>query len=404
MKFLTNKSLLSKAKFMWKTLVVLILSVLLFNPTPALAFNLNNFVNSIKSGDLNQTVNELQKVDLNKIDLNKVDLKQVVDVVNDINNTVNPPANVAPSLDYNKELQSYISKLKVDFDRILDSIRKLSSLPEKEGQESLATIESQLQELQEGQESLATIESQLQELQNYSSSRATQFDTWSSEQEKKYKELLNNINTMYREEQVLTREVKAKEAELPLLERQLGLEGSEYQKAYDEYQRLNREIQDNLVKLRLIRMELDELQFDPFGIKSSFNEDIRELEAKNQSLEPRRNDLKSRFYRISTLRNAVKSKQSELVAKQSRIETLKRNQTKLESDKQKIASAVVLANEMSSFCNKAKEKIDSAKQKSETVTEYADALLSFSDPDILGEIRELEQLIVDLTKNLAWKA
>jgi len=385
MKFLTNKSLLSKTKSMWKTLVVLILSVLLFNPTPALAFNLNNFVNSIKSGDLNQTVNELQKVDLNKIDLNKVDLKQVVDVVNDIRNTVNPPANVAPSLDYNKEIQSYLSKLKVDFNRILDSIRKLSSLPEKEGQESLAAIESQLQELQ-----------------NDSSSRATQFDTWSKEQQQKYKELLNNINTMSQEQKTLENEVKAKEAELPLLERQLGLEGSEYQKAYDEYQRLNREIQDNLGGMRMLRMQLDSaLQFDPLGLKSSVNQDIRKLELQNQSLEPRRNDLKSRFDRISTLRNAVKSKKTEMVAKQSRIETLKRNQTKLENDNQRIGEAVVLSNKMSSFCNMAKNEIDLAKQKLGIVKGYVDVTSSFTDPDTLAETRELDEMLAKLTNKLS---
>lgn len=370
---------------MWKTLVVLILSVLLFNPTPALAFNLNNFVNSIKSGDLNQTVNELQKVDLNKIDLNKVDLKQVVDVVNDIRNTVNPPANVAPSLDYNKEIQSYLSKLKVDFNRILDSIRKLSSLPEKEGQESLAAIESQLQELQ-----------------NDSSSRATQFDTWSKEQQQKYKELLNNINTMSQEQKTLENEVKAKEAELPLLERQLGLEGSEYQKAYDEYQRLNREIQDNLGGMRMLRMQLDSaLQFDPLGLKSSVNQDIRKLELQNQSLEPRRNDLKSRFDRISTLRNAVKSKKTEMVAKQSRIETLKRNQTKLENDNQRIGEAVVLSNKMSSFCNMAKNEIDLAKQKLGIVKGYVDVTSSFTDPDTLAETRELDEMLAKLTNKLS---
>lgn len=384
MKFLTNKSLLSKAKFMWKTLVVLILSVLLFNPTPALAFNLDNFVNSIKSGDLNQTVNELQKVDLNKIDLNKVDLKQVVDVVNDIKNTVNPPANVAPSLDYNKELQSYISKLKVDFNRILDSIRKLSSLPEKEGQESLATIESQLQELQ-----------------NDSSSRATQFDTWSKEQQKKYEELLNNINTMYQEQQVLTREVKAKEAELPIVERELGLEGSKYEEAYNRYKEIDREVQYNLNVTRLIVgfMGLDKPL--PLGFRNPEQEKIREAERKNHELIPVREQLKSQLDRVSQLRNAVESKKAEIRSKQSRIETLERNKTKLESDKQKIASAVVLANKMSSFCNKAENKIDLAKEKLGSVKAYADVVRSFNDSGILGEIRELDEMLAKLTDELS---
>ncbi len=379
MKFLTNKSLLSKAKIVGKTLVVLILSVLLFNPTPVLAFDLNNFLNSIKSGDLNQTVNELQKVDLNKIDLNKVN-----QVVNDIRNTVNPPANVAPSLDYNKELQSYISKLKVDFNRILDSIRKLSSLPEKEGQESLATIESQLQELQ-----------------NNSSSRATQFDTWSKEQQKKYEELLNNINTMYQEQQVLKREVEAKKAELPIVERELGLEGSKYDEAYNRYKEIDREVQYNLNVTRLTAglMGLD--QPLPLGFRTPEQEKIREAERKNHELIPVRDQLKSQLDRVLQLRNAVESKKSELVTKQSRIETLERNKTKLESDRQTIADGAVLATKMSSFCNMAKNEIDLAKQKLGVVKGYVDVTSSFTDPDTLAETRELDEMLAKLTNKLS---
>ncbi|WP_168465476.1 hypothetical protein [Aphanizomenon sp. UHCC 0183] len=338
MKFLTNKSLLSKAKSMWKTIVVLILSVLLFNPTPALAFNLNNFVNSIKSGDLNQTVNELQKVDLNKIDLNKVDLKQVVNVVNDIRNTVNPPANVAPSLDYNKELQSYLSKLKVDFNRILDSIRKLSSLPEKEGQESLAAIESQLQELQ-----------------NDSSSRAKQFDTWSSEQEKASKKILNDINNMYQEQETLKKQVKEYEAEIPLLE--------------EEAAQADKQFFQNLIG-----------NLDGTGTIYVDRDLLNKASAKSEEL-----DNKKRY----------------LASIPSRIETLKRNQTKLENDNKKIGEAVVLANKMSSFCNKSEKKIDLAKEKLGIVKAYADVVPSFNDSDILGEISELDEMLAKLTDELS---
>ncbi|MFM6188658.1 hypothetical protein [Planktothrix sp.] len=288
------------------------------------------------------------------------------------------------SANNNQELQSYISKLTVDFKGILKSIQELPNLPEKEGQESLATIDSQLQKLKED-----------------SSNRAKQFDTWSSEQKKKYEELLNNINTMYQEQQVLKREVEAKKAELPMVERELGLEGSKYDEAYNKYEKLNREIQDNLAAARRVRRELDGLTFDPLGLKSSFNEEIRKYEGKNQELEPLRNDLKSRLDRISQLRNAVESKKAELRSKQSRIDTLEQNKTKLESNRQTIAEAAVLATRMSSFCNRAENDINLAKQNIGNVKEYADALSSFSDPDILGEIKDLATLVTNLSNKVS---
>jgi chromosome segregation ATPase len=383
MNFFPSKILLNKVKFMGKTLVVFILSLLLFFPTPALAFNLSGFLNDIQKVDFNKVVNDIQKGDLNQVsnELQKIDFNPVVNL---IKNTVNPPASVDPSIAYNQELQSYISKLTVDFKGILESIQKLPTLPEKEGQESLATIDSQLQKLKED-----------------SSNRAKQFDTWSNEQQKKYQELLNNINTMYQEQEVLKREVEAKKAELPMVERELGLEGSKYDEAYNKYEKLNREIQDNLAAARHVRRELDGLTFDPLGLKSSFNEEIRKYEGKNQELEPLRNDLKSRLDRISQLRNAVESKKAELRSKQSRIDTLEQNKTKLESNKQTIAEAAVLATRMSSFCNKAENDINLAKQNIGNVKEYADALSSFSDPDILGEIKDLATLVTNLSNKVS---
>lgn len=395
MNFFPTTILLTKAKFMGKTLVVFILSLLLFFPTPALAFDLGGFLKDVQKVDLNKVVNDVQKVDFNKVvndiqkgDLNKVSNElQKIDfnpVINLIKNTVNSPASVDPSIAYNQELQSYISKLTGDFKNILESIQKLPTLPEKEGQESLATIDSQLQKLKED-----------------SSNRAKQFDTWSNEQQKKYQELLNNINTMYQEQQVLKGEVEAKNAELPIVERELGLEGSQYDEAYKKYEKLNREIQDNLAAARHIRRELDGLTFDPLGLKSSFNAEIRKYEGENQKLEPLRNDLKSRLDRISQLRNAVESKKAELRSKQSRINTLEQNKTKLESNRQTIAEAAVLATRISSFCNKAENDINLAKQNIGNVKEYADALASFSDPDILGEIKDLATLVTNLSNKVS---
>jgi hypothetical protein len=88
MTFFTQKNLLSQAKVVWKTLVILILAVLLFVPTPALA------------------------------------------------------------LDYNGTIQSYISNAKVELDAVLTAIEKLPNLSYETGKATLSEIESQLQKIQ----------------------------------------------------------------------------------------------------------------------------------------------------------------------------------------------------------------------------------------------------------------
>lgn len=88
MTFFTQKNLLSQAKVVWKTLVILILAVLLFVPTPALA------------------------------------------------------------LDYNGTIQSYISNAKVELDAVLTAIEKLPNLSYETGKTTLSEIESQLQKIQ----------------------------------------------------------------------------------------------------------------------------------------------------------------------------------------------------------------------------------------------------------------
>ena len=206
---------------------------------------------------------------------------------------------------------------------------------------------------------------------------------------------------MYQEQQVLKGEVEAKKAELPIVESELGLEGSEYDKAYKKYEEINREVQYNLNITRFVSGLMGFDQPLPLGFKNPYEDKIREAERKNHELIPVRNDLKSRLDRISQLRNAVESKKAELRSKQSRIDTLEQNKTKLESNRQTIAEAAVLATRISSFCNKAENDINLAKQNIGNVKEYADALASFSDPDILGEIKDLATLVTNLSNKVS---
>ncbi|MEB3177874.1 MAG: hypothetical protein VKL59_02365 [Nostocaceae cyanobacterium] len=72
-----------------------------------------------------------------------------------------------------------------------------------------------------------------------------------------------------------------------------------------------------------------------------------------------------------------------------------------EEQNQNFSKVIVLTNKISQLCDDLEKRINLAKQKSGNVKEYADELLSFSDPEILGEISELDKFVADLTKNLS---
>lgn len=76
------------------------------------------------------------------------------------------------------------------------------------------------------------------------------------------------------------------------------------------------------------------------------------------------------------------------------------SQRRLESEKQRLANGIVLTNKISKLCDDLEKRLNLAKQKSGNVKEYAIALNSFSDPDILSEIAELNTFVANLTNNL----
>ena len=72
----------------------------------------------------------------------------------------------------------------------------------------------------------------------------------------------------------------------------------------------------------------------------------------------------------------------------------------LEKSSFNLSNSIVLTDKMSKLSDALEKRVQLAKQKYGNVKDYADALQSFSDPDILGEISELDQLIADISKNL----
>ena len=73
----------------------------------------------------------------------------------------------------------------------------------------------------------------------------------------------------------------------------------------------------------------------------------------------------------------------------------------LQESNNKLSNTITLTNKISKLCDQLEKRINLATQKFGNVKEYADALNSFSDPDVLTEITELNTSLAKLTENLA---
>ena len=71
-----------------------------------------------------------------------------------------------------------------------------------------------------------------------------------------------------------------------------------------------------------------------------------------------------------------------------------------EQESRDLSKVIVITDKVSVLANNLEKRINLAKQKTNNVQEYAAVLKSFSDPDILGEIKDLDQYIGELTQNL----
>jgi len=193
-----------------------------------------------------------------------------------------------------------------------------------------------------GKTTLAEIDNRLQKIQTDARKNATDFQKLSNETQQAYNKTLLNINSLYITE-------KASQKQLDDLR---------------ERQRL-KDAEDEEKLLAWLRGSGGP---NPLVIDGSYEE-----------------YEKYRQY-VSSLNTQLKN--------------LRLSRAELESKNQSLSEAIVLTNKISNLSDKVEKRIKLANQKYGNVKEYADALASFSDPDILGEISELDQLIADISKNL----
>lgn len=196
-----------------------------------------------------------------------------------------------------------------------------------------------------GKTTLSEIESQLQKLQTEAGKNAADFQKLSDEGEKEYKNVLNEINKLYASQQAMEKEVQRNEVE--------------YQQKQSELERIQR-------AAKKLGSQVD-----------------------NQFIQGADN-----------FRKYLETNKSNLLLIRSRLNALIDSRTKLEKDNQKLSEGIVLTNKICTLSDHLEKRINLATQKAGNVTGYGEELKSFSDPDILAEISELNEMVANLTTNL----
>jgi len=342
MSALSEKILLSKAKIVWKTLVVLALSVLLFAPTPALA------------------------------------------------------------LDYNGTLQTYISNTKIEIDGVLTSIKKLPSQSYENGKTTLAEIDRNLQTIQtnagKNAQNFQKLSDRAQKEYEQVLAQLNQQDTSgrlsvSANQETNLPSLTNNLNMPVIISISATGKWNYGSGSFSTLVNANGTPSSIYQSAMRF---------PNIMPAALATVKNNTLV--GFGIQQRFtllsNETVSFINNDAPGNYGDNSGSQSINYSISIFsrineKDYFFSKEGNKLTIESYEKT--RN---LESQKQRLANGIVLTNKISKLSDDLEKRVNLAKQKSGNVKEYADALQSFNDSDIISEIAELDRLVANLTNNL----
>ena len=384
MKFLIQKNLPSPVKFVWKTLVVFILSALLFFPTPVLA------------------------------------------------------------LDYSGDVQSYISNVKVDLDSVLGDIKKLRNLSYEQGKTALAQIDTRLQTIQTNARENATkfqkLSDQLQQEYQENLNKISKDQVLS-----KYAEQLeSDFSKPYFSDRQKRPGLKVEETAI-LYEggkkycQNQGYNTDDGGNWVSTKQPFPSCLKDYLVFVRKLRNIKDTLDFffpTDVGERSVYGQTIlqnlgdygvlKTLYTGSKdfcqasgittvssssfsgcadsyfrliSKEVVTSDIRNATYYIMPWTSRQTFETNYLINSVRALHYLINIGTLQEGNK-KLANSITLTSKISKLCDNLEKRIKLANQKYGTVKEYADHLKSFSDPIILDEISELDQSIADISKNL----
>jgi len=325
------------------------------------------------------------------------------------------------ALDYNSTVQSYVSNARGEINGILTLIRTLKGLPFADGQTALAEIDQKLASIQTN-----------------ASKNAADFQKLSDDAQKRYEDLLD-LETLQQQVRDKRREIM----KMIIPERKwysINLDSDNIDE-FKAYEKSFVGIPPNTISKtysltdKFTMKALESRQDSEFNQMHNFENRINSIKSKisNESPEDYKillllEGLKRELFRVivslvddeqihvqnligfaegniyqSKLNNGLDNIYSWnyfVKTLRGQISHVSRSLQKSSLDKQAVTSGITLTNKISQVCNDLDKRIDLAKQKFGNVKEYASALNSFSDPDVLNEITELDKFMDDLTKNL----
>ncbi|CAD5967072.1 hypothetical protein NO758_03520 [Planktothrix agardhii] len=360
MAFFTQKNLLNQAKIVWKTLLVLVLSTLLLAQEPVLA------------------------------------------------------------LDYNSAIQPYVSNVKVELDSVLTAIQKLPNLSYENGKTTLSEIDKKLQKIQ------------IDARQN-----AVKYGNFSNESQREYENRLDRINQLQKEQanqgynenitleyQVFSRNPITRDIGifgdnkyvyffdfvtnhceankpvpegdtgyiffkfLPCVERLVGSDNEDNLKNFKEAMKLYYII-DRIYQVAVYKGCKTNL-----SAKEFMNCAVPALDQATAGAPYFANSGK---YMIRAADAITRKPETIRFLEAYYIEKSLRT---LRIETPVLQKAIVLTNKISQLSDHLEKRINLATQKAGNVKDFGDALKSFSDPDILGEISELNEMVANLTTNV----
>ncbi|QIR36557.1 hypothetical protein HCG51_07190 [Tolypothrix sp. PCC 7910] len=302
------------------------------------------------------------------------------------------------ALDYNGRLNSYISNVKADIDGIVTSIKNLPSLSYENGKTTLAEIDTRLEKIQTD-----------------AARNVAEFQKLSDQAQHNYEYFLQ-LETLKQQAKEKRRLIMQSTVPQDLWS-QIDLDSDKIFLRYELYQPepvasyasdlRNLEKNINFAKARI--REISQTDYEYVSQLEDMQGKAREQRrlimqsTVSQDLWPQIDlDSDKIFQRYELYYpEPVASYARELRNLEKNINFVK---ARLKESSLNLSNGIVLANNISKLCDVLQKRINLATQKFGNVKDYASALNSFSDPDVLNEIGELDKMIADLTQTLSLSA
>jgi hypothetical protein len=265
------------------------------------------------------------------------------------------------ALDYNSEAKNYLTSVQNNLSSIKAIIQKLPNTS-----------------LEIGQKNLAEVQAKLDTIQTNSQQKANFFKGLSNNYQIDYENKLKSISQLYELQKEKRKLLWEKRNEIW---RKFGSSTLAYQP---------NSTQEAILFVEPKSFKKPELYY---GVTVFFPDQNSSLKPSYSDIYLENDGLPGYYDAMLTLLRQYEDIYDSLTAINNLIK-------EYEADNRNFSNIIVLTDKVSVLADNLEKRINLAKQKTNNVKEYAEVLKSFSDPDILGEIKDLDQYIGQLTQNL----